>query len=122
MLTLTIRQRHLGRPCSGLTKHVTPRGTANWSAIHVRDRTSTSTAGRSIPRYDTKSRFTSALEWANCREECAALRNSDILKPAGDAQFGMLRHEWQPTSVTAQSIEATVAELLSDPQPHWSGR
>ena len=38
---------------------------------------------------------------------------------AGDAQSRaarkMLRHEWQPNSATAQSIEAAVAELLSDP-------
>ena len=27
----------------------------------------------------------------------------------------LLRHEWQPISVTAQAIEAAVTELLSDP-------
>ena len=27
----------------------------------------------------------------------------------------LLRHEWQPTSATAQEIEAATAELLSDP-------
>ena len=40
-------------------------------------------------------------------------------KPAGDAQSRaarrLLRHEWQPTSPTAQAIETAVAELLSDP-------
>ena len=40
-------------------------------------------------------------------------------KPAGDTQSRearkMLRHEWQPTSATAQDIEAAVTELLSDP-------
>ena len=40
-------------------------------------------------------------------------------KPAGDAQSRearkLLRHEWQPNSEVAQDIEATVAELLSDP-------
>ena len=39
--------------------------------------------------------------------------------PAGDAQARearrMIRHEWQPTSATAQDIEAAVTELLSDP-------
>ena len=42
-----------------------------------------------------------------------------MAKPAGDAQSRearkLLRHEWQPISVTAQAIEAAVAELLSNP-------
>ena len=28
----------------------------------------------------------------------------------------MLRHQWQPSSKTAQAIETAVAELLSDPK------
>ena len=77
----------------------------------------------SIPRYDTREPLHVRLSQLGktAEQECAALvANSDIpTKPAGDAQSRaarrMLRHEWQPTSVTAQSIEATVAELLSDP-------
>ena len=46
---------------------------------------------------------------------------SEIMsKPAGKAQSDaarkLLRHEWQPTSKTAQDIEAAVAKLLSDPK------
>ena len=54
-------------------------------------------------------------------QECRALvAQSDIMsKPAGDAQSRaarrLLRHEWQPNSETAQAIEASVAQLLSDP-------
>ena len=40
-------------------------------------------------------------------------------KPAGGSGLRvarrLLRHEWQPTSPTAQAIETAVAELLSDP-------
>ena len=40
-------------------------------------------------------------------------------KPAGDAQFRVVRHldrhEWQPNIATVQAIEAAVTELLSDP-------
>ena len=42
-----------------------------------------------------------------------------MTKPPGDAQSRaarrLLRHEWQPTSETAQAIEVAVAQLLSDP-------
>ena len=77
----------------------------------------------SIPRYDTREPLHVRLSQLGktAEQECAALvANSDIpTKPAGDAQSRaarrMLRHEWQPTSVTAQAIEAAVAELLSDP-------
>ena len=77
----------------------------------------------SIPRYDTREPLHLRLSQLGktAEQECAALvANSDIpTKPAGDAQSRaarrMLRHEWQPTSVTAQAIEAAVAELLSDP-------
>ena len=58
---------------------------------------------------------------ATAEQECQVLiAQSDIMsKPAGDAQSRaarrLLRHEWQPTSPTAQAIETAVAELLSDP-------
>ena len=54
-------------------------------------------------------------------QECRTLiAQSDIMsRPAGkarhDAARSLLRHEWQPNSETAQAIEASVAQLLSDP-------
>ena len=76
-----------------------------------------------IPRYDANDPLHIRLSelGATAEQECAALvANSDIpTKPAGDTQSRaarrLLRHEWQPTSVTAQAIEAAVAKLLSDP-------
>ena len=76
-----------------------------------------------IPRYDASDPLHVHLsELGKAAEsECAALiANSDIMsKPAGDAQSRaarkMLRHEWQPISVTAQAIEVAIAELLSNP-------
>ena len=76
-----------------------------------------------IPRYDARDPLHVRLSelGATAEQECAALvANSDIpTKPAGDTQSRaarrLLRHEWQPTSVTAQAIEAAVAKLLSDP-------
>ena len=76
-----------------------------------------------IPRYDADdplhvqiSKLGAAAE-RECRELIA---QSDIMpKPAGDAQARaarrLLRHEWQPNSKTAQTIEDAVAQLLSDP-------
>ena len=58
---------------------------------------------------------------ATAEQECRALiSQSDIMakapgKAQSDAARKLLRHEWQPTSETAQAIEITVAELLSDP-------
>ena len=55
-------------------------------------------------------------------QECRDLIDrSDIKsKPAGDDQSRaarrMLRHQRQPSSKTAQAIEAAVAQLLSDPK------
>ena len=77
----------------------------------------------SIPRYDDSDPLHVRLSQLGkaAQHECAALvANSDIpTKPAGDAQSRearrLLRHEWQPNSKVAQDIEATVAELLSDP-------
>ena len=76
-----------------------------------------------IPRYDVDDPLHVLLgELAKTAEqECTAIiAKSDIMsKPAGDTQSRearkMLRHEWQPTSATAQDIEAAVTELLSDP-------
>ena len=76
-----------------------------------------------IPRYDVDDPLHVRLgELAKTAEqECTAIiAKSDIMsKPAGDTQSRearkMLRHEWQPTSATAQDIEAAVAELLSNP-------
>ena len=54
-------------------------------------------------------------------QECRALvaQNDIMSKPVGDAQSRaarrLLRHEWQPNSETARAIEASVAQLLSDP-------
>ena len=76
-----------------------------------------------IPRHDASDPLHVRLsELGEAAEhECAAIiANSDIMsKPAGNAQARaarkVLRHEWQPNSEVAQDIEATVAELLSDP-------
>ena len=76
-----------------------------------------------IPRYDARDPLHLHLSelGKTAKQECAAIiANSDIMsKPAGDAQSRearrLLRHEWQPNSATAQTIEAAVAELLSDP-------
>ena len=76
-----------------------------------------------IPRYDASEPLHVRLSelGRTAEQECQALlTQSDIMsKPAGDAQSRevrkMLRHEWQPNSEVAQDIEATVAELLSDP-------
>ena len=77
-----------------------------------------------IPRYDASVALHTRLSELGkaVEQECKALiDNSDILtKPAGDAQSRaarkLLRHGWQPNSVTAQAIETAVAELLSDPK------
>ena len=76
-----------------------------------------------IPCYDSSDSLHVRLSKLGmiAEQECATLiANSDIMsKPAGDAQSRearkLLRHEWQPNSEVAQDIEATVAELLSDP-------
>ena len=76
-----------------------------------------------VPRHDASDQLHVRLSelGETAEQECATLiANSDIMsKPAGDAQSRearkLLRHEWQPNSEVAQDIEATVAELLSDP-------
>ena len=76
-----------------------------------------------IPRYDAGDPLHVRLSelGATAEQECQALiAQSDIMSnPAGDAQSRaarrLLRHEWQPNSVTAGFIEKVVAKLLSDP-------
>ena len=76
-----------------------------------------------IPRYDANQPLHVHLSERGkaAEQECAAIiADSDIpTKHAGDTQSRearkILRHEWQPNSKVAQDIEASVAELLSDP-------
>ena len=76
-----------------------------------------------IPGYDASDPLHVRLSelGETAEQECRELiAQSDIMsKPPGDAQSRaarrLLRHEWQPNSVTAQAIEDGVAELLSDP-------
>ena len=76
-----------------------------------------------IPRYDASDPLHVRLSelGATAEQECQALigQSAIMSNPAGDAQSRearrLLRHEWQPTSTTAQDIELAVSELLSDP-------
>ena len=76
-----------------------------------------------IPLYEARNSLHARLSRLGkaAEQECAdIIADSDILtKPAGDSQSraarSLLRHEWQPNSATAQSIEAAVAKLISDP-------
>ena len=76
-----------------------------------------------IPRYEADDPLHVQLSQLGkaAEQECQTMVDeSEIMsKPAGKAQSDaarkLLRHEWQPTSKTAQDIEAAVAELLSDP-------
>ena len=76
-----------------------------------------------IPRYHADDPLHVRLSelGATAEQECQVLiKQSDIMtKPPCDAQSRaarrLLRHEWQPTSETAQAIEVAAAELLSDP-------
>ena len=76
-----------------------------------------------IPRYEARDPLHVRLSalGVTAEKECQALIvKGDIMsKPAGDQQSRaarrLLRHEWQPTSATAQDIEVAVAQLLSDP-------
>ena len=77
-----------------------------------------------IPRYEADDPLHIQLSQLGqaAEQECQALVDeSEIMsKPAGKAQSDaarkLLRHEWQPNSKTAQAIEVTVANLLSDPK------
>ena len=76
-----------------------------------------------IPRYDVDDPLHVQLSelGAAAEQECRGLisQSGIMSKPTGDAQSRaarrLLRHEWQPNSVTAQDIEAAVTKLLSDP-------
>ena len=76
-----------------------------------------------IPRYDADDPLHVRLSelGAAAERECRELisQGAIMTKPAGDAQSRaarrLLRHEWQPTSATAQGIEVAVAQLLGDP-------
>ena len=76
-----------------------------------------------IPRYDASAPLHLCLSELGkiAEQECQNLiAESDIMSnPVGDAQSRaarrLLRHSWQSNSVTAQAIEAAVAQLLSDP-------
>ena len=76
-----------------------------------------------IPRYDAENQLHAELAQlgVTAERECKDLvEQSDIMakapgKAQSDAARSLLRHEWQPTSETAQAIEAAVAQLLNDP-------
>ena len=76
-----------------------------------------------IPRYEADDPLHIQLSQLGhaAEQECQALVDkSEIMsKPAGKAQSDaarkLLRHEWQPTSKTAQAIETAVTQLLNDP-------
>ena len=77
-----------------------------------------------IPRYDADEPLHHRLsELGKAAErECQAMvvQRKIYPKTPGEAQSRaarrLLRHEWQPTSRTAQAIEVAVAQLLSDPK------
>ena len=77
-----------------------------------------------IPRYEAGEPLHDRLsELGKAAErECQAIvvQRRIYPKTPGEAQSRaarrLLRHEWQPRSKTAQAIEVTVAELLSDPK------
>ena len=77
-----------------------------------------------IPRYDASVALHARLSELGkaAEQECQDLidQSGIMSNTPGDNQSRaarrMLRHQWQPNSKTAQSIEATVAKLLSDPE------
>ena len=77
-----------------------------------------------IPRYEANDPLHANLSklGKTAEQECQALIDqSDIMSNTpGDNQSRaarrMLRHQWQPSSKTAQAIETAVTELLSDPK------
>ncbi len=77
-----------------------------------------------IPRYDSRNPLHRRLSklGKTAEQECQDLidKNNIKSKAAGDGQSRaarrLLRHQWQPTSKTAQAIEVAVAELLDDPK------
>ena len=77
-----------------------------------------------IPRYEANDSLHASLSklGKTAEQECQDLidQSGIMSNTPGDNQSRaarrMLRHQWQPNSKTAQSIEATVAKLLSDPE------
>ena len=77
-----------------------------------------------IPRYDASDSMHARLSelGAAAEQECQDLidQSGIMSNPPGDNQSRaarrILRHQWQPSSKTAQAIEVAVAKLLSDPK------
>ena len=77
-----------------------------------------------IPRYESRNTLHSRLSklGQTAEQECKELidKSSIMSNTPGDNQSRAarrtLRHQWQPSSKTAQSIEAAVTKLLSDPK------
>ena len=77
-----------------------------------------------IPRYDSRNTLHSRLSklGRTAEQECQDLidQSGIMSNPPGDNQSRaarrILRHQWQPSSKTAQAIEVAVAKLLSDPK------
>ena len=77
-----------------------------------------------IPRYEANDSLHASLSklGKTAEQECQDLidQSGIMSNPPGDNQSRaarrMLRHQWQPSSKTAQAIEVAVAKLLSDPK------
>ncbi len=77
-----------------------------------------------IPRYDASVALHTRLSELGkaAEQECQDLidQSGIMSNTPGDNQSRaarrMLRHQWQPSSKTAQAIEIAVAKLLSDPK------
>ena len=77
-----------------------------------------------IPRYDSRNTLHSRLSKLGhtAEQECKDLidKSGIMSNTPGDNQSRAarrtLRHQWQPSSKTAQAIEVAVAKLLSDPK------
>ena len=77
-----------------------------------------------IPRYDASVALHTRLSELGkaAEQECQDLidQSGMMSNTPGDNQSRatrrMLRHQWQPSSKTAQAIEIAVAKLLSDPK------
>ena len=77
-----------------------------------------------IPGYEANNPLHASLSklGKTAEQECQDLidQSGIMYNPPGDKQSRaarrILRHQWQPSSKTAQAIETAVAELLSDPK------
>ena len=77
-----------------------------------------------IPRYEANDPLHASLSKLGkaAEQECQELidKSGIMSNTPGDNQSRAarrtLRHQWQPSSKTAQAIEAAVAKLLSDPK------